>query len=88
MNNVLPKYRSVASPALLAVWDIWDQAVGAEIAANARPAAFKGDLLLVHVASSTWLHHLRLLHKDILDKINQAAGRQIVRELKLKIGPI
>ena len=88
MNNVLPKYRSVASPALLAVWDIWDQAVGAEIAANARPAAFKGDLLLVHVASSTWLHHLRLLHKDILDKINQAAGKQIVRELKLKIGPI
>lgn len=88
IQNILPRYRSTASPALLAVWEIWDQAVGPDIAENARPAAFKGDLLLIHVASSAWLHHLRLQQTDILEKVNHAIGKASVRELKFKIGPV
>ena len=88
LHDILPQYRSMAPPALLAVWEVWERAVGAEIAANARPAAFKGDMLLIHVASSTWLHHLRYMQKDLINRINQAMDGQSVRELKFKIGPI
>ena len=88
LQNILPRYRSATSPALLAVWNIWEQTVGADVAANARPAAFKGDLLLIHVANSAWLHHLRLLQEDIVGKLNQALETKSVRELRFKIGPV
>ena len=52
LDKVLHQYRPKSDQALLKVWDIWEDAVGDGIAANARPAAFKGALLLVHVSNS------------------------------------
>ena len=86
IENVLLQHRRSSDNALLEVWDVWSQAVGAAIAANAHPAAFKGDVLLVHVRSSTWLHHIRFLEKEMIAKINESLGDNRVREMKLKIG--
>ena len=63
-------------------------AVGEVIARNARPGAFKGKLLLVNVTSSTWAHQLQFLKKDIIKKVNDALGKELVEEIKFKIGPV
>lgn len=73
---------------LLQVWELWEQAVGQIIAENARPAAIKGNILLVHVNSSPWLHQLSFLKKDILVRINRELGRDLVGDIKFKIGPL
>ena len=62
--------------------------MGEIIAENARPAAFKGKILLVHVNSSPWLHQLSFLKKDILARINRELGQDLVDEIKFKIGPL
>ncbi|MDA8140103.1 MAG: DUF721 domain-containing protein [Desulfobacteraceae bacterium] len=84
--TVLQQYRPAMDQSMLHVWKIWQTAVGDAIAANARPMAFKGDMLLVHVSSSTWLHHLRMLEKEIVAKINNALGSDKMRSIKLKVG--
>jgi len=73
---------------MLEIWRLWEGIVGKAIAGNARPAAFKGDILLVNVASSPWMQQLQFLKKDIVNKINAAFGKQLVREIKFKIGSI
>ena len=73
---------------LLQVWQNWDAAVGQVIADNARPAAVKGNILLVHVNSSPWLHQLQFLKKDIINKVNTALGENLIEEIKFKIGPV
>jgi predicted nucleic acid-binding Zn ribbon protein len=78
----------MADQSLIRVWDLWEETVGAHIAANASPAAFKGDILLVYVSSSTWLHHLRFLESDLIEKLNDALGAQRVKKINLKIGPV
>jgi predicted nucleic acid-binding Zn ribbon protein len=88
LDKVLHQYRPKADQALLKVWDIWENAVGSAAAANARPAAFKGSILLVHVSNSSWLHHLRFMEKELIVKINQALGAENVNTIRLKIGPI
>ena len=88
VEKVLSQYRPVSDQALVRVWEVWDSAVGQAIAANARPAAFKGDTLLVHVGSSTWLHHIHFLEQEMITKINQALGEEKVRIIKLKVGRI
>ena len=67
---------------------IIDDIVGDVIAQNAKPAAFKGKVLLVHASSSTWIHQLQFLKQDMISKLNGALGKALIEDLKFKIGPI
>jgi predicted nucleic acid-binding Zn ribbon protein len=71
---------------MIQVWAAWDDAVGPEVAENARPSAFKGGLVIVEVLNSGWMHHLRFLKADIIRKVNEALGGPYVEEIKFKIG--
>jgi predicted nucleic acid-binding Zn ribbon protein len=86
LNELLKHFRPEAEQGMLRIWRVWDRAVGAEIARNARPAAVKGSILLVHVTSSTWLHHLQYRKGDLLARLNDALGQAAVSEIKFKIG--
>ena len=70
------------------IWSLWNDAIGATIAENARPAAFKGKVLLVHVTSSPWMQQLQFLKQDIIQKLNTALGKELVSEIKFKIGSL
>ncbi|MEW5909359.1 MAG: DUF721 domain-containing protein, partial [Thermodesulfobacteriota bacterium] len=88
ISRILESCRKEPDVGLVKIWDLWDHAVGSIIAENARPAAFKGRLLIVHVSSSAWMQHLRFLKKDLIKKINAALGEELLDEIKFKIGSI
>ena len=88
LDTVLKTYRRDTNTSLIRACQIWNSVVGDVIAQNARPAAVKGRILLVHVASSTWFHQLQFLKADIIEKLNQAFNRQQFEDLKFKIGPL
>ena len=88
LPNLLKSIRTGSDAQLVEVWELWDDVVGETIAKNARPAAFKGKLLLVEVSSSTWMHQLQFLKTDIIEKINDAFGKEMVDEIKFKIGTL
>lgn len=68
------------------VWDFWDRVVGETVARNAQPAAFKHRILMVHVSSSAWLQELHFLKKELIMRLNQAAGGRVVEDIQFKIG--
>ncbi len=88
LEKVLKAYRSEADLGLKEVWRLWDAAVGETIAQNARPAAFKGNLLIVHVSNSTWIHQLQFLKNDLISALNTALGKPLLADIKFKIGPL
>ena len=88
INGVLQQYRAEPDFELKAVWRLWNETVGETIAQNARPAAFKGNLLIVHVSNSTWIHQLQFLKNDIITRLNTALGKPLLKEIKFKIGPL
>jgi len=88
IDGVLKSFRSEPDYGLTKIWRLWDEAVGETIASNARPAAFKGKLLIVHVISPTWIHQLQFLKNDLMSKLNDALGKPLVEEIKFKIGPL
>jgi predicted nucleic acid-binding Zn ribbon protein len=88
LDKVLHQYRPITDQSLIQVWDLWERAVGESVAANAWPAAFKTDILLVHVSNSTWLHYLRFRENDLIARLNHALDRQQVKRIRFKIGPI
>jgi predicted nucleic acid-binding Zn ribbon protein len=68
------------------VWDFWDRVVGETLARNAQPAAFKQRILMVHVSSSVWMQELHFMKKELIVKLNQAAGDRVVEDIQFKIG--
>jgi len=71
-----------------AIWQVWQTAVGPQIAARARPAAIRNGVLTVVVESAPWLQQLNFLKSEILSKLNAALGEQLVKDIFLKAGTI
>jgi hypothetical protein len=66
----------------------WDDAVGPRIARRARPSRLDGGILYVRVTSSPWLAELSFHKTEMAAKLNQAVGTEVVREVRLHIGPL
>ena len=87
IQNIITQSRAARPDSeMMQIWELWDDIVGPVIAENARPAAYKGDILLVHVTSSPWMQQLQFLKKDLIGKINAEFGKPLVGDIKLKIG--
>ncbi|MEZ4525461.1 MAG: DUF721 domain-containing protein [Desulfobacterales bacterium] len=88
LPSAMQAYRSKDDGELTRIWELWSSAVGPAIAENTRPAAFKGTLLIVHAASSVWMHQLQFLKKDIIEKVNRSLGKRLVKDIKFRIGAV
>ena len=70
------------------IWLVWDDAVGAQIAAKARPVSMRDGMLTVAVANSPWMQQLTFLKQGIIDKLNEQLGYELVRDIFLKAGQV
>ena len=87
IETLVKTYRRESDTQLVRIWDLWDDVLGEPIVQNARPAAFKGKILLVHVTSPVWIHQLQYLKQEMIAKLNAALGKNLISDLKFKIGP-
>ena len=88
LNSALGKYRPAKDTQMTKIWDLWDNAVGKPIAMNAKPDSFKDGILFVNVSSSSWIHQLKFLEKNMILNINKQLGKTAVKQLRFKIGKI
>jgi predicted nucleic acid-binding Zn ribbon protein len=68
------------------IWEVWNSAVGPQIASRARPTAIRNGILTVAVNSSPWLQQLNFLKVGIRDKLNEAIGEEMIKDIFLKAG--
>jgi len=64
----------------------WEQIVGPELAAHARPDGFADGELVVVVDSTAWATQLRLLAATLVQRLNAELGDGTVRRVKVR-GP-
>jgi predicted nucleic acid-binding Zn ribbon protein len=64
----------------------WEQIVGAELAAHARPEGFSDGVLTVVADSSAWAAQLQLLAATLVQRLNAELGQGTVRRVKVR-GP-
>ncbi len=84
----LSRYRPSNDLGMMRLWDVWEDALGSEIAANTRPASFKGGVLVVAVASSVWLYQLKFLEQEIMGKLNAHLDQISINRIQYKIASI
>ena len=70
----------------IAIWQVWDEVVGPQVARRARPSSIRDGVLTVTVASGPWLQQLTFLKGEIITRLNEKIGDDLVREIYLKAG--
>ena len=92
LTTALSRYRLAQDTSMTQIWDIWDEALGKDIAENIKPDAFKDGILMVNVSSSAWMHQLRFLEAEIIQNLNQKLsqklGHPMIKQIRFKIGKI
>lgn len=88
LSSALGKCRPAMDTEMTRIWDVWDDAVGKPIAMNAKPDSFKAGILMVNVSSSTWIHQLKFLEKEMIMNLNKNLDQDLVKQLRFKIGRI
>ena len=74
LEGAIAQIRDQLAPSTLLaeVQRVWLAAVGAAIAAEARPTAERGGVLTVSCSASVWAQELDLMAPTILERLNQA----------------
>lgn len=67
-------------------WQYWDQAVGAQIAARAKPVRLRGAVLEIRVDHPVWMQQLQLLKPRIISRLNELLGEPLIEDLFLRHG--
>jgi predicted nucleic acid-binding Zn ribbon protein len=64
----------------------WEGIVGAEVAGFSRPVRLRHGELLIEADSTAWATQLRLLSRQLLDRIRADVGPELVTRLVVR-GP-
>ncbi len=65
---------------------IWRDAVGPKLAERTAPESFNRGVLLVRTASAAWQNELTYLRSELIQRINEALGTELVKDLKVVSG--
>jgi predicted nucleic acid-binding Zn ribbon protein len=86
LDGVLKEFRWEAQLAEADLFNRWAELVGEQNAANSNPETLVGGVLTIRCKSTAWATQLRLMHNDILAKVNAAHAELEITSLKL-LGP-
>lgn len=73
---------------LMHVQDAWLAVAGPALAARARPVAVGGDVVVVHVHDSQWLHELTYMRQDLLLRLQSLVPSAGLKGLRLRLGEL
>jgi hypothetical protein len=67
-------------------FEIWEAAVGPQVAAHARPERISNRVLRVEVDHNTWLQQLHFMKALILSQLNDRLGEGTLIDIELRLG--
>jgi predicted nucleic acid-binding Zn ribbon protein len=66
---------------------VWNHLIDATLVVHAQPAGVHKGTLFVNVDSSVWLDEIvRYRRKEILDRMQNAFGREMIKRISFRIG--
>jgi len=69
-------------------WLVWDEVVGPQIAAHARPVRIRDGVLEVRVDQAVWMQQLQLLKPKLLARLNERLGGQTIGDIFWRRGAL
>ena len=87
VDDVVRSLHGTSARSLAGVFGRWEEAVGPQVAAHARPVSLVDGCLVVDVDHPTWATQLRFLETDLLTRLREVAGVDEVSRIELRVRP-
>ncbi len=68
--------------------DVWEEALGAELAPHCRPEGIRRGTLQAIVRDSAWMQRLQMEKPRVLAALAEALGEHAPADLRLRIGAL
>jgi hypothetical protein len=65
---------------------LWPKAVGPQIILHTKADAVRNGVFFVKTISSVWVQQLHFMKEEILQKLNQLAGKNVVKDIRFSVG--
>ena len=62
--------------------NVWNEIVGDIVAKNTEPDRVEHGVIIVKVSSPTWRQELYFQKKEIIKKINNKIGKNVIRDIR------
>ncbi|MEX1140100.1 MAG: DUF721 domain-containing protein [Bacteroidota bacterium] len=62
----------------------WAGAVGQQVAKVTEAQSIKNGVLLVRVSNGPWRNELQMLKTDIIRKLNESLGEEVVKDIRFQ----
>lgn len=87
LSLALGSFTEALAPAtpLARVQQVWEQAVGAKIAAAGRPTAEREGILTIACADAVWAAELDMMGPELVARLNRALGDEPVHKLRCRV---
>jgi len=63
----------------------WPALAGERVARHSRATGFRDGILTVEVEGSAWMHELGFLSRELVRRVNDHLGAEVVREVKFTL---
>lgn len=67
------------------VFNHWEEIVGREISKKAKPQKIFKGILYISVSGPSWANELSMMSEQLIEKINNHIGDEIINKLRFKI---
>jgi predicted nucleic acid-binding Zn ribbon protein len=82
LENVLKEYNIKEDVDIYKIFHLWGAIVGDKTARHTKPARVGNNTLFVEVDDPLWLTQLRYMRDDIMDKIDVAVKKGVLKDIK------
>jgi predicted nucleic acid-binding Zn ribbon protein len=86
VGQVLSELGLGAAQEAFRIAELWEQAVGPEVARHCRPVAVRGEVLEAEVDSSVWCQQLQMQRDELLAALRETLGPSAPTDLRLRVG--
>ena len=69
-----------------ALLQLWPKVVGPQIIMHTKADAVRNGILFVKTISSVWVQQLHFMKEEIRQKLNQLAGKNVVKDIRFSVG--
>ncbi len=85
LEAVLRSLKGPSAQSMSGLFGVWDDVVGAHIAAHSRPILFDRGKLVIEVDQPGWATQLRYLEADLLERLRPHAGSSPLTGIEVRV---
>lgn len=70
------------------LWKQWEEIVGSQIALNAKPIRWQGNVLIVGVKHASWMQELAFMKSELTQKIKDHIPYIKITDIRFQVGDL